>query len=247
MIGKWVATYFINQVMAQSPENKVIKFLGAFLLCVVHCIEKFVRFLGKLAYIEVAIYGHNFCTGIYCAAKRLIKNILRFSFLAIFAHLMIFMGKIATVAGSTYICFVMMSLTRDPANDFAVPVAPLLFCAIVAALVVTLIMSVYEVAIDTIMMCFLEDEAENTGDKPSFASGVLAQFMTSTKSISDAAEAYGDSVRGAKTDRIREEDKCTGELKETHAGVKAASEGKKGGGNAKKRCGQESRAVRGYY
>ena len=58
------------------------------------------------------------------------------------------------------------------------------------------------------MMCFLEDEAENVGDKPSFASGVLAQFMTSTKTISDAAEAYGDSVRSAKTESIRENDKC---------------------------------------
>eukprot|EP01052_Picozoa_sp_SAG31_P027569 SAG31_NODE_2590_length_5426_cov_4.118265_5_plen_73_part_00 len=63
-------------------------------------------------------------------------------------------------------------------------------------------MSVYEVAIDTIMICFLEDEAENVGDKPSFATGELAQFMTSTKKISDAAHAYGDSVRQAKTDRI---------------------------------------------
>jgi hypothetical protein len=81
---------------------------------------------------------------------------------------MIFMGEIATVAGYTYICFVIMSLTRDPANDFAVPVAPLLFCGVVAALVVTLIMSVYEVAIDTIMMCFLEDEADTTHRRQAF-------------------------------------------------------------------------------
>ena len=63
-------------------------------------------------------------------------------------------------------------------------------------------MSVYEVAVDTIMICFLEDEAENIGDKPSFATGELAHFMTSTKKISDAAHAYDDSVRGAKTDKI---------------------------------------------
>lgn len=43
VIAKWVATYFIQQVMAQSPENKIVKALGACLLCVVHCIEKFVR------------------------------------------------------------------------------------------------------------------------------------------------------------------------------------------------------------
>ena len=75
-------------------------------------------------------------------------------------------------------------------------------------------------------MIFLEDEVENVGDKPSFASGGLAEFMTSTKSISDAMEAYGDSVRAAKTEHILEEDRCTADLKEQNGSV---------GGRAKQR------------
>jgi hypothetical protein len=71
-----------------------------------------------------------------------------------------------------------------------------------------------------------EDEAENVGDKPPFASGALAEFMTSTKSISDAMEAYGDSVRAAKTEHILEEDRCTADLKEQNGSV---------GGRAKQR------------
>ena len=82
-IMKWIATYCIQQVMAQSPENKVVQLLGACLVCVVNCVEKLIRFLGKLAYIECAIYGVNFCTGIYSASKRLIKNMVRFSFLSV--------------------------------------------------------------------------------------------------------------------------------------------------------------------
>jgi hypothetical protein len=97
-------------------------------------------------------------------------------------------------------------------------------------------MSVYETAIDTIMMCFLEDEDENTGDKPSFATGELAQFMTSTKAIADAAEAYSDETRQAKTNKIRADDAAQEDLKSQHSGIEAARKGAKGGGrSAKKR------------
>lgn len=105
-----------------------------------------------------------------------------------------------------------------------------------AFLVTTLVMSVYEVAIDTIMMCFLEDEAENIGDKPSFATGQLAKFMKSTKTISDAAEDYNDSIRGAKTKKIEKERECTTELTEHNESIKAAVEGGKASDrSAKKR------------
>jgi choline transporter-like protein 2/4/5 len=177
-VFKWVATYFINQVMAQSPENKVIQVLGKCLICVVHCIEKFVRFLGKLAYIEVAIYGVNFCTGIYNASKRLLKNILRFAFLSVFAHLMVFLGKVAVIVLTVLICQTIMTEKRAEAGAAAAaqsetPVVPLICCGVAAGVTVFLFMSVYEIAIDTIMMCFLEDEAENDGNgKPSFASCV---------------------------------------------------------------------------
>jgi hypothetical protein len=244
VVLKWVATYCIQQVMAQSPENKIVKFLGTCLICMVNCVEKLIRFLGKLAFIEVSIYGVNFCTGVYSAAKRLISNIIRFSFLAVFAHLMIFLGKIGVTAGSTYICFVIMSMGRDPEMDYAVPVVPLFFCCVVAFLTVTLIMQVYEIAVDTIMMCFLEDEAENTGDKPSFATGELAQFMTSTKKISDAAHEYNDTVRGAKGDKIKSDDAAQGELMETHEGVAQANSGLKGSAGAKNRSAKSRRAAK---
>ena len=232
MVLKWIATYCIQQVMAQSPENKVVQLLGACLICVVNCVEKLIRFLGKLAYIECAIYGVNFCTGIYSASKRLIKNMVRFSFLSVFAHLMIFLGKLGVVAGTVFICEMMMNENRDAALN--PPYAPLVLCGLAAALTVMLVMSVYETAIDTIMMCFLEDEDENTGDKPSFATGELAQFMTSTKSIADAAEAYEDETRQAKTNKIRADDETQENLKNQHGGIKAAREGAKGGGRSAK-------------
>ena len=57
--------------------------------------------------------------------------------------------------------------------------------------VVTLIISVYDVAIGTIMMCCLEDEARDAGDKPSLKPEVQSGTVYHLdKSISDAAKSY---------------------------------------------------------
>ena len=86
----------------------------------------------------------------------------------------------------------------------AVPVAPLFITAFFAATISVSIMGVYETAIDTILVSFLEDEAEND-DKGNitFASGDLATFMKGTKSIADAQEAYVTATMDAKTSKIR--------------------------------------------
>jgi hypothetical protein len=68
--GKFAAVYAISQIQAQSPENKLIQLLGNCLKCVISCVDRFVRFLGHLAYIETAIYGSNFCRSILKAFAR---------------------------------------------------------------------------------------------------------------------------------------------------------------------------------
>jgi hypothetical protein len=51
------------------------------------------------------------------------------------------------------------------------------------------------------MVSFLEDETENNGGI--FGSGPLRSFMTGTKSVSKAAEAYAKAMMDAKNDKVR--------------------------------------------
>lgn len=90
---KYACIYAINQIQAQSPENKLIQFLGNCLKVLVSCIERFIRFLGHVAYIETAVYGKNFCSSLLRAFKRLIRNAIRFSFVTLFSKLVIFLGS----------------------------------------------------------------------------------------------------------------------------------------------------------
>merc|ERR1712195_441387 len=88
--------------------------------------------------------------------------------------------------------------------DKPLPQAPVIAAALGASIVSWAIMGVYETAIDTILLCFLEDE-KNNGDKGrvTFCSGDLLNFMSGTKSLSEATDAYSSSIRDAKTAKIR--------------------------------------------
>eukprot|EP01052_Picozoa_sp_SAG31_P005039 SAG31_NODE_216_length_20053_cov_9.223815_8_plen_299_part_00 len=223
---KYACIYAINQVQAQSPENKLIQFLGNCLKVLVSCIERFIRFLGHVAYIETAVYGKNFCSSLLRAFKRLIRNAIRFSFVTLFSKLVIFLGKLLAILGAIWLVLLIhesgLQFTAEEGLDGgpwfqfkdvhahmrttenAVPQVPLVLAGVAAAIVSFAIMGTYETAIDTIMVCFLEDEAENDDNGyPTFASGELKSFMSGTKSIADAQEAFVNSVRDAKTAKLR--------------------------------------------
>ena len=206
-IIKYIAIYMVSQVMQQSPENKLIQWLGRCLIAAIHCVDKFVRFLGSLAYIEVAIYNVSFCKGIVTASKRLLTNIVRFSFVTVFSKVVVFLGKVLVVGGNTAVCawIIMYTASANEKNKvkLSLPIAPVVICGIISALVAWPTLDIYNIAIDTIMMCFLEDEAENVGKKPSFATGPLARFMKGTKKIADIEEMYKTEVVRVKTNRIK--------------------------------------------
>lgn len=179
---KFFVVYAITQIQAQSPENKLIQILGNCLKVFIGCLERFIRFLGHLAYIETAIYGTNFCRSLIKAFKRLIKNAIRFAFVTLFSKLVIMLGKVLVIIGSLWlVLFIHNSglkftpeagvdggawfsfADRDPALDAShqVPLAPIILSGLASGIVAFAVMGVYETAIDTIMVCFLEDEAEN--------------------------------------------------------------------------------------
>ena len=131
----------INQVQAQSPENKMIQFLGNCLKVAIGCLERFIKFLGNMAYIQTAIYvsaaapfassfeasraaaaqGHNFCHSIVRAFIRLIKNIIRFSFVTLFAKLVLLMGKLGVTGAGVYVSMLCIAFIYPDPPENALP------------------------------------------------------------------------------------------------------------------------------
>ena len=84
--------------------------------CCLWCFEKCLKFLNRNAYIEVAIYGYNFCQAAKKAFGLLTSNILRVAAINSVGTFVLFLGKIAVVISSAFIGVEIMQYQTDSGN-----------------------------------------------------------------------------------------------------------------------------------
>ncbi|XP_077833538.1 choline transporter-like protein 2 isoform X10 [Macaca mulatta] len=81
----------------KAAENKFAKCLMTCLKCCFWCLEKFIKFLNRNAYIMIAIYGTNFCTSARNAFFLLMRNIIRVAVLDKVTDFLFLLGKLLIV------------------------------------------------------------------------------------------------------------------------------------------------------
>ncbi|XP_033207562.1 choline transporter-like protein 1 isoform X2 [Belonocnema kinseyi] len=146
--------------------------------CCLWCFECALKFLTRNAYIETAIYGCNFCTGGKKAFQALSNNILRVAAINSVGDFVLFLGKVLVVALTVVsgVCLI------EKKQGLQHPWVPILVAAIFAFLVAHVFISIYEMVIDTIFICFCEDCAKNDGiSRPYFMSRGLMEFVENSK------------------------------------------------------------------
>lgn len=154
----------------------VAEFFLKCLACCLWCFEKFMKFLNKNAYIEIAIYGYSFCTAARQAFNLLFRNILRVAVIQGVGGFVLFVMKLLVIAG-TGLCAVLWLREDDDIHYLAVVV--FMIC-VVAWFIADVFISIYDMTIDTLFLCFAEDCERNNGkDKPYFMSSNLLKFMKS--------------------------------------------------------------------
>lgn len=62
----------------KAKENKVVKILLCLTSYLLDCLERFIKFISKNAYIQIAITGKNFCSSAWNAFCLILKNAMRF-------------------------------------------------------------------------------------------------------------------------------------------------------------------------
>jgi len=69
--------YYKSQ-LDKAKENKVVKILLCLTSYLLDCLERFIKFISKNAYIQIAITGKNFCSSAWNAFCLILKNAMRF-------------------------------------------------------------------------------------------------------------------------------------------------------------------------
>ncbi|NWZ91217.1 CTL2 protein, partial [Nesospiza acunhae] len=160
----------------KAAENKFAKFLLSCLKCCFWCLEKFIKFLNRNAYIMIAIYGTNFCTSARNAVAVLDKV----------TDFLFFLGKLLIVGSVGILAFFFFTQRIKLVQDTAPPLnyywVPILTVIVGSYLIAHGFFSVYGMCVDTLFLCFLEDLERNDGsaEKPYFMSQDLRKLLKKT-------------------------------------------------------------------
>uniref|UniRef100_A0A8C0HSB0 Choline transporter-like protein n=1 Tax=Buteo japonicus TaxID=224669 RepID=A0A8C0HSB0_9AVES len=113
----------------KAADNKFAKFLLSCLKCCFWCLEKFIKFLNRNAYIMIAVYGTNFCTSARNAFFLLMRNIIRVAVLDKVTDFLFFLGKLLIVGSVGILAFFFFTQriklvqdTAPPLNYYWVPI-----------------------------------------------------------------------------------------------------------------------------
>lgn len=175
-------------------DNQFTKCLLKCCKCCFWCLEKFIKFLNKNAYIMIAIYGKNFCTSAKEAFKLLMRNVVRVVVLDKVTDLLLLVGKlviVGIVAVPTFFVFShKVGFLNEHVPELNYYMLPVLTISIGAYIIASSFFSVYGMAVDTLFLCFLEDCERHDGseEKPYYMSKELMKILGKKNKFQDTTD-----------------------------------------------------------
>ncbi|XP_032254355.1 choline transporter-like protein 4 [Phoca vitulina] len=169
----------------RGAQNPVARCIMCCFKCCLWCLEKFIKFLNRNAYIMIAIYGKNFCVSAKNAFMLLMRNIVRVVVLDKVTDLLLFFGKLLVVGGVGILSFFFFTGgIQGLGRDFENPSLnyywlPIMISILGAYVIASGFFSVFGMCVDTLFLCFLEDLERNDGslDRPYYMPQSLLKIL----------------------------------------------------------------------
>ncbi|XP_058410715.1 choline transporter-like protein 4 [Diceros bicornis minor] len=169
----------------RGAQNPVTRCIMCCFKCCLWCLEKFIKFLNRNAYIMIAVYGKNFCVSAKNAFMLLMRNIVRVVVLDKVTDLLLFFGKLLVVGGVGVLSFFFFTgRIQGLGKDFENPQLnyywlPIMTSIVGAYVIASGFFSVFGMCVDTLFLCFLEDLERNDGslDRPYYMSKSLLKIL----------------------------------------------------------------------
>ncbi|CAD8147663.1 unnamed protein product [Paramecium octaurelia] len=177
---------YINYQMKQfqgDPKQPVKCFIDC-LRCYASCFERFVSFINKNAFIQIALTGESFITaaknGFYLAWNNAGQFAVTSGIGSVFCNLC----KLFIAFSTTFLCYMIITTSDAYKDELNSPIVPTLLFFIISYVIGDLFMSVYGMAIDAILQCSIT-ELELVKAKPG-----LLQKKRAPQPIQDFLEEH---------------------------------------------------------
>ncbi|CAK9114351.1 unnamed protein product [Durusdinium trenchii] len=122
--------------------------------CCLWVLEKFIKFLNKNAYIQVALMGTNFCTSAKNAFQLILRNMVRFGVVAILGTVIHYIGWTVITVGTAAVGYVIFQAFHPDADILM----PMFTYVATGYMVAHLFMNVFGLGVDTSLQCFIAAE-----------------------------------------------------------------------------------------
>ena len=168
-----VFEYVKQKTMEKTGNNACVRCALCCMSCCLACIEGMLEFVSDNAYIQISMFGGNFCQSASAGFRLLMRNPLRMLATGLVQSVLIFAGKVFVVASC--VAFATFALTYRSSLDplagggvegysgAAYALLPLIMVAGGSWAVCSIVFNVFVVAISTMLQCVCEDEERNDG------------------------------------------------------------------------------------
>uniref|UniRef100_A0A3P8ZLR3 Choline transporter-like protein n=1 Tax=Esox lucius TaxID=8010 RepID=A0A3P8ZLR3_ESOLU len=168
----------------QGSQGYVGRFLATCLRCCFWCLDYFLKYLNRNAYVMIAIYGENFGVSAKNAYSLLMRNIERVVLLDRMTEVFFFFAKLLIVGAVGVLAFFFFTgqipLTSDTLQAKTLNYHWMPTVTVGAYFISQAFFSVYSMCADTLFICFLEDLERNDGtvQKPYYMSRNLMKILS---------------------------------------------------------------------
>ncbi|TKS65011.1 Choline transporter-like protein 1 [Collichthys lucidus] len=148
---------------------------------------------GKNAYAATAINSTSFCTSARDAFVILVENALRVATINAVGDFVLFLGKILIVTSTAFAGVLLLNYQRD----YAEWLLPLIIVCLFSFLVAHCFLSIFEIVVDVLFLCFAIDTKYNDGTpgKEFFMDKALMEFVESSRRLERAVERGRSRVK----------------------------------------------------
>lgn len=147
------------------------------------CLERFIKFISKNAYIQMAITGKNFCASAWNAFCLILKNALRFGTAATIGAIFNVLGVCFIGGANGLVVYSFLHYVPQFKGLTQNWIAPVVIGMLQGVIIGGMFMSVFSFASDTILQCFLVDEELNRPD--GMRPAIMNQFIEGVEEKKD--------------------------------------------------------------
>lgn len=165
--------YLVYQYEKVNPrDNCIYNTLKCYIRYVLWCLDQYVKFITKNAFIQIALKSQSFCTAAWGSFCLVMRNAGRFTSTNVVGYIMMFLGKGTIMAASCYLTFVLIKETKPEVEQ---PLLPAFIILLVSYMVGSMFISIFSFSATAILHCFILDE-ETEGSRSTPAS--LVEFLS---------------------------------------------------------------------